>query len=78
VKLIEIVKDDIEELTKKESKYIYDSQSYSKFLKEVYNNNLLDNIIYNSKLLYNYIEIIKKDIHLNNYIAHSIVEKSID
>jgi hypothetical protein len=76
--LSEIGKDNIEELTQKESNYVYESYGFNQFLKEVYNNSLLENVIYNSKLLYNYIDLVKKGIHLYSYIDSIIVEKGID
>ena len=61
-----IVKENIELLTKKECEYIYDSQNYNKLSNEIYNERLLCDIIYRSKLLNNYIDI-------QNCIWHEIV-----
>lgn len=64
-----IKKENIEQLTQKECEFIYNSQSYKDFYLDVYNNNLLQEVVYQSKILSNYYELgksIKVDYYTNS------------
>lgn len=76
--LIKILNDEINEnllieFTNKEVNSIYWVEFYNNFLKEIYNPALLEEVIFNSKLLYNYIESSKIDINF----WEKILSKSI-
>lgn len=62
VKINDIVtKENILDLSKKELDFIFLFESYKNFQKELYNIDLLNDILYTSKLLYNYIETLDLD-----------------
>jgi hypothetical protein len=52
-------------ITKKECDFIYQSQNYNLFLKNIYNTKLLKDVIFRSKLLSNSIEILS---NVKNYL----------
>lgn len=68
-----ITQENIIELTKKEFNFISLLDSYKLFLKETYNKDLLENIVFNSRLLYNYIEVSNIDMDFEE----KILSKSI-
>jgi hypothetical protein len=56
-----ISKEDIYNLTKKEFDYISQLDSYKNFEKNIYNKNILKDVVFNSKLFYNQLDAEKKD-----------------
>ncbi len=53
-----ITKNNIVQLTEKECRFIYESQGYKDFSIDIYNNDLLEDVVFRSKLLSNNVEIL--------------------